>query len=162
MVIVLIGTLKFLPRRMQDREFTATEKSVGTKSEDPMQTYDPNATPHPETWLALNEMERVLLVEKRHKCARTKLPNARLHASLHVVVENQIAEGSVPEVDEAMERLMSQGLDRHESLHAIANEVAAMFFHLTHGETTEDPMSEYCRNVATLTVESWRNTGDAE
>ena len=48
---------------------------------------------------------------------RVRLPNEKLHAVLHVVIENQIALGDeIP------------GLDRHEAIHCIAS-VLAEFIH---------------------------------
>jgi hypothetical protein len=72
-------------------------------------------------------------VLEHHAADGVKLPNARLHAALHVVVENQVAEG-YPAVVRALERLAGQGLVRHAALHAIGNVVALqMHAHLARG-----------------------------
>ncbi|MGY4511289.1 hypothetical protein [Bradyrhizobium sp. USDA 3650] len=41
-----------------------------------------------------------------------------MHAVIHAVVESQIADRELP-VRAAAQRLMSEGLDRHEAIHAI-------------------------------------------
>jgi hypothetical protein len=58
-----------------------------------MRRYDPIKAPTPEEWLALDEQERIILAEDYHRRARIRLPNATLHATMHAVVENQIALG---------------------------------------------------------------------
>ena len=58
-----------------------------------MQRYDPLNAPDPQQWLLLDEKERLGLVEDYHRQARVELPNAKVHAVAHVIVENQIALG---------------------------------------------------------------------
>ena len=53
--------------------------------------YDPLEAPEPEEWLAIDEAERIHLTQDYHRRARIRLPNEKLHAVFHVVVENQIA-----------------------------------------------------------------------
>lgn len=83
-----------------------------------MHRYDPERAPKAAEWLALDEQERIALAEKYHRVARIKMPNVKMHAIAHAVVENQIAEGYEPVV-RAMTRLISTGLSRHDALHAI-------------------------------------------
>jgi hypothetical protein len=58
-----------------------------------MNTYDPLKSPDAEEWLTLDEQERIALVQRHHKKARIAMPNTIVHASMHAVVENQLAEG---------------------------------------------------------------------
>jgi len=76
-------------------------------------------------WLALDEGERIYLVEKYHEASRTSVPNATAHAVIHVVVENQLASPEQTTVRETLERLMNEGLGRHDALHAIGAVLAA-------------------------------------
>ena len=46
-------------------------------------------------WLALDEGERIYLVEKYHEASRINVPNPTTHAVIHVVVENQLASPEV-------------------------------------------------------------------
>ena len=87
---------------------------------DYMKTYDPAITPVSDAWLALDEVEQIELVADYHEQRRVELSNLPVHALMHVVVENQLAEG-IEVVGEALARLMGEGLDRHEGIHAIGS-----------------------------------------
>jgi len=87
--------------------------------------YDPDRAPSAKMWLALDEGERIYLVEKYHEASRTSVPNATAHAVIHVVVENQLASPEQTTVRETLERLMNEGLGRHDALHAIGAVLAA-------------------------------------
>lgn len=47
--------------------------------------------------------------------------NPFVHATLHVIVENQLAEGDPPETAATLARLTAAGLSRHEAMHRIGN-----------------------------------------
>ena len=47
--------------------------------------------PDADTWLVLDEQERIILVELYHRKQRIHLPNGVHHATIHVIVENQLA-----------------------------------------------------------------------
>src|SRR5262249_40443203 len=65
------------------------------------------------------------IVEEYHRIARIPLPRKarRLHATIHMVVENQLALNDEP-VLRALERLKKEGLTRHDAVHAIGSQVA--------------------------------------
>ena len=88
-----------------------------------MHDYDPEVGPPPADWLAMNEDDRTSLVEAYHRSRQIRLPQPRLHAALHVVVENQVALGESVVV-EALARLQAHGATRHEGLHALGHVVA--------------------------------------
>lgn len=90
--------------------------------------YDPLEAPEAEEWLTIDEAERIRLARDYHRRARVRLPNEKLHAVLHVVIENQIAIRDEIPVQSTVQRLMAEGLDRHEAIHAIAS-VLAEFMH---------------------------------
>ena len=73
-----------------------------------MNRYDPEHALNPEQWLALDEQVRVDLAEEHHRIARIKLPNLQAHATLHAIVENQIAQ-NLESVVRAMTRLTAGG-----------------------------------------------------
>jgi len=52
--------------------------------------YDPARPVDAEEWSQLDEGEQIELVVEHHRRARIRLPNPRLHAGLHVTVENQV------------------------------------------------------------------------
>lgn len=87
-----------------------------------MTAYDPERQPDSQVWLGLSENTRLLLVLDYHAREQVASPNARLHAAIHVVVENQIALADAA-VRETVARLQSKGLSRHEALHRIGNVV---------------------------------------
>jgi hypothetical protein len=82
-----------------------------------VRNYDPEVAFDPAEWLALDEQERIQLVQVHHRAAQIKLPSIKAHASIHTIVENQIAMGLAPVV-QAMARLSREGLSRHDALHA--------------------------------------------
>jgi hypothetical protein len=116
--------------------------------------YDPDLAPDPQEWLALDEQERIALVEAHHLAVRVRLPNAKVHACVHAIVENQIAEG-YPCVIQAMVRLGSEGLSRHDALHAIGS-VLAEQLHKAASTHTEISAPRYEAAVGRLTAKNWR------
>jgi hypothetical protein len=127
-----------------------------------MKSYDPLLAPDPKEWVALDEMERIILVEKFHKRIHAELPNKRLHAAFHTAVENQIAEGSALPVQDTLARLMSEGLDRHDAVHAIASVLSGTVYHILKRTTAEDPNLDYFNKLKTLTAETWRNSAQQQ
>lgn len=83
--------------------------------------YDPEVAPDSVEWLVLEEGERILLVEAFHRDARIPLPKSAraLHAAIHAVVENQLAMDDQAIVRDTLQRLLEEGLNRHDALHAI-------------------------------------------
>ena len=58
--------------------------------------------------MALDEGKREYLVEQYHRKKRIKMPNARMHAMFHVVVENQIALGNEIPAQRTLTRPLSR------------------------------------------------------
>lgn len=83
--------------------------------------YEANEQPYSEVWLELDESERIDAVRDYHRRTRVKLENPEVHAIAHVVVENQIVLGEATSVPATLDRLMDEGLDRHDAIHAIAS-----------------------------------------
>ncbi len=124
-------------------------------------TYNPDRNPDPGEWLAMNEGERIRLVESYHRRARIRLPNRRVHAVIHEVVENQLAM-KVPEVVNTFERLLEEGLTRHEAIHAIGFVLAGRIHDIVNERTPSghvDPNIDYFDELKNLTAASWRNSG---
>ncbi len=117
--------------------------------------YDPARPPDPDAWLALDESERVALVERYHRRARVRLPNRRLHAVVHVVVENQLA-GRLPAAERALARLTAEGLDRHDAIHALASVVMrCLWSERQQVPRPSDLGEEYVRQLEQLTAQAW-------
>lgn len=123
-----------------------------------MQRYDPDFAPDPTRWLELDEGSRIQLAEHYHRKAGIPLPSVRAHAVFHAIVENQIALG-VPAVVDALSRLLGQGLDRHEALHAVCSALAEHFFELMQsrgGTLAEASQARYEAALAKLDADEWR------
>jgi HD superfamily phosphodiesterase len=121
-----------------------------------MKRYDPLKPPDPDTWLSLDEEERIHLVREYHRRAGVKLPNQNVHAVIHAAVEHQIALGDEIPVRRVLERLIREGLDRHSAIHAIGSVLAENLFDLMHGEDAPtDPNPAYYAALEELTAEKW-------
>jgi len=128
-----------------------------------MELYDPDKPIDAEEWMSLDEGEREYLVEQYHRKKRIKMPDARLHAMFHVVVENQVALGDEIPAQRTLTRLMREGLSRHDAVHAIASVVASHMFNLIkHGPTSKDSNADYYQQLEELTAEGWLNSANDE
>jgi hypothetical protein len=126
-----------------------------------MQRYDPLEAPDPREWLALDEDERLELVKDYHRRARIRLPNLALHATAHAIVENQIVLGDETPARRTAERLMREGLDRHETIHAIGSVLMAHIYNVMKAPLAgADPNAEYYAELERLTAEKWRRSAD--
>ena len=120
-----------------------------------MQSYDPELQPKAEEWLVLDEQERLYLVEEFHSKARIKLPNLTMHAAFHAIVENQLAEG-LASVTRAIARLSTQGLSRHDAIHAVGT-VLGEHLHerMNDKDTHQVAQARYDAAVERLTASEW-------
>ena len=124
-----------------------------------MQRYDPLEAPNPEEWLGLDEQERVDLVRDCHRRAGIQLPNEKLHATLHAIVEAQIALGEETPAGRIAQRLISEGLDRHEAIHAIGMVLAEHIYDvLRTTKSDKGPNAPYYAALERLTAEDWRRS----
>jgi hypothetical protein len=122
-----------------------------------MDSYNPEHAPVGNEWLEIDEDERLMLVEQYHRDARIPLPKRarRLHASIHTIVENQLALNDEPVV-KALDRLMREGLTRHEALHAIGCLVREQIYDiLKHNETPDASKARYYAAIEQLTAAAW-------
>ena len=125
-----------------------------------MERYDPKIAPDSKEWLALDEGERALLVEQHHRDARIELPKrARsVHAMIHTVVENQLALDDQTIVRRTLERLMRDGLARHQAVHAIGSVLIEYVHDLLHSKTpSTGDHAPYHAALQQLTPEKWRD-----
>ena len=124
-----------------------------------METYDPGTAPDPDEWLALDEGERIHRIASYHRRAKVRLPNVQIHAALHSVVENQLAEG-LQTVRETVERLQSEGLSRHDALHAVGSVmVNSLHALLQEGAQAQFEVEAYFQELGSLTAETWLRKG---
>ena len=122
--------------------------------------YDPDCPPDREEWSDLDESERIDLVVDYHRGARIAVPNLSIHASLHVIVENQILMGNETPVAATLGLLMAEGLDRHDAIHAIASVLSCVMFDTMKLQPNGDLNAAYFREVADLTAARWRSQAE--
>jgi hypothetical protein len=122
-----------------------------------MDSYDPDTSRPSADWLQTDEGERIELVSAYHRRKKIHLPNAQLHAVIHVVVENQLALGEEVVV-ETLARLQREGLRRHDALHAIGSVLATDLYELMQesSEATGDAYRRYLERLQELTARNWR------
>jgi hypothetical protein len=153
-----------LRRRLGDDgfDFGIPEEAIDAFDEldDGEMDYDPDIGPDPAAWLALEEGERLLQVKDYHERYDAVLANLELHATVHVVIENQIAMGDETPAREALERLMGEGLTRHEAVHALGSVLTDMIFAVGKGADGEEAersrADAYNDAIARITAEDWR------
>jgi hypothetical protein len=127
-----------------------------------MDRYDPEVSPDPQRWLALGEDERLLMVEEYHRDEKIAMPRSarRVHATIHVAVENQLASVDEPVV-RAFGRLIGEGLSRHDAVHAIGSLVAEQIYDVVKfKDTPEVTRARYYAALERLTAAQWRESGD--
>ncbi len=121
-----------------------------------MDTYNPNKAVDPENWLALDEATRIELVHDFHIGLDHELTDdaLSLHSSIHVIVENQLAMG-VDLIPETIAKLMRQGLNRHETIHAIGAIISGDIFDVMNGDVEEFSPKKYRRKLEKITAKRW-------
>jgi hypothetical protein len=131
--------------------------------EETLETYDPLVTPDPAAWLAAGEQHRIDIVAVYHRRHGFKAGSLPAHAAIHAVVENQIAEGDRLPVRRVLLRLMDEGLDRHEAIHAIGSVLAGHLNDLMRNRdarpSPEESNAVYFSELERLTAEDWLNSG---
>jgi hypothetical protein len=126
-----------------------------------MNSYDPERAPRAADWLALDEGQRLEIVTAFHRQPDHVVPNARVHATFHVIVENQLALG-VSVVADTLSRLQRDGLTRHDAIHAIGSVLATEIFDALKGHATPedgDPNTRYATQLKELTAARWKTAG---
>ena len=114
--------------------------------------------PDAQEWLDADESERLEAVKRHHAEEPDELPNEQLHASIHVVVENQFALEDETPVAAAIQRLMSEGLDRHDAIHAVGAVLSKYLWSVMRdsNESVADNWSdEYFGEIRNISVEKW-------
>jgi len=147
--------------QVDDQDFVSS--AVWDADRDTLE-YDAFVPPDPDQWLALDEEERIDAVMEYHRRAGIRLPRPKVHAIFHVIVESQIADAKLP-VRGTVARLMTEGLDRHEAIHAVGSVLAGRMHDLEQkvrpdgDRADEDPNVAYFAELETLTAEDWLRSG---
>jgi hypothetical protein len=124
-----------------------------------METYDPETAPDAVEWLELEEDERIRRIASHHRRVKVKLPNLQVHATLHSVVENQIAE-EMQTVRETVARLQEEGLSRHDAIHAVGSVLVGRLYTLMQeGARAQFEVEAYFQDLRALTAKRWLREG---
>jgi hypothetical protein len=119
--------------------------------------YDPHVELNPGSWLALDESERIDSVIRYHWRQGIRLPDNTVHALIHVIVENQVALGDEYPVKSVLARLMAEGLDRHDAVHAIGSVLTGQVFDAVKQKSSgTDLNAQYLEDLNRLTATNWR------
>jgi len=119
--------------------------------------YDPETTPDPQEWLALDEQKQIELIQSYHSAASVVLQDAHRHAVSHAIVEGEIAKGP-GSAAAALARLQHEGLSRHESVHAVASIVAEKTFRgrvFWPQSAVEEEQRQLNAELEALSAKSW-------
>lgn len=130
-----------------------------------MLEYDPETAPDATAWLAAGERDRSEAVAEYHRLQRIPLPKrARpMHAMIHAVVETQLAQADLPVVRETLERLLSEGLSRHDAIHAIGSVLASYMMQIVRkaeSEPADEGHSAFHAKLQGLSAQGWKG-GDS-
>ncbi len=120
-----------------------------------MEAYDPLSAPDSDEWQSMDEHERMTLVMDHHRQAHIELPNQRLHAVMHVVIENQVALGDTIPVQATVERLIDEGLDRHNAIHAVGTVLANFMQDLLDEESEPTNTERYYKELKKIGATKW-------
>jgi len=122
-----------------------------------MDTYNPQIEPNKEKWLKASEYDRIDSVREFHENSDEDFEDDALsiHTSVHVIVENQLAMG-VELIPETIAKLIRQGLDRHEAIHAIGAIISEDIFNIVRGEQSEFSPKRYRKKLEKITAKRWR------
>ncbi len=118
-------------------------------------SYDPLNAPDPDDWQSMDEEERMMLVMEYHREAGVELPNEQVHAVVHIVVENQFTLGDEMSARVALERLMREGLDRHEAIHAVGNVLVDFVQALIRDDAAPAANERYNEELMKLKAAEW-------
>jgi hypothetical protein len=123
-----------------------------------LDTYDPLDPPDPKAWLELDELDRIGHILDYHQRAGLVGLSPRGHAVMHAVVESHVAlEDEALPVRETMERLMAEGLDRHEAIHAVGSVLGERLQDtLSVRGTSEQVTAEHARRLRALRADDWK------
>ena len=115
--------------------------------------YDPDKPVDAAEWLALDETEQQLVVKQYHKRARVRLPSPTVHAVIHAATETQVAQGH-PAASRAFERMVAEGLSRHDAIHAVGSVMAKHIFDIMKHHQHFDEKA-YASDLDALSAERW-------
>ena len=121
-----------------------------------MEKYAPMKPIQAGQWLALDELDRIEMVHAFHARLDNEMPSDALsmHSTIHVIVENQLAMG-VELIHETIAKLIRQGLDRHEAIHAIGAIISVDIYDMLKGNIQKYSPIRYRKKLEKITAKRW-------
>jgi hypothetical protein len=126
-------------------------------------TYDARRAPDHGHWLERSEQERLDAVRRFHVTPPLphQLPaSLEAHSAIHAVIETQLASGDPPEAKRALGRLLSEGLTRHDAIHALGSTFASGVWEVAEGDPKAFDVDAYKRALRSLDYAHWRELVD--
>jgi hypothetical protein len=122
--------------------------------------YNPLVAPDPLTWLAIDEQDRIDMIALYHRSHGFPGDRVMAHATFHAAVENQLAMDDQMPVRRTLARLMAEGLDRHDAIHAIGFVFADHINELMRDKSPSASWNEagYFSDLEQLTATKWLNS----
>jgi hypothetical protein len=115
--------------------------------------YDPDKPVEAGEWLELDETEQQIIVKQYHKRARVPMPSPTMHAIIHAAIETQVAQGHAA-ASRALERMLAEGLSRHDAVHALGSVMAKHMFGIMKHQQAFDEEA-YAADLDALSAERW-------
>src|SRR5260370_31740475 len=93
-------------RLRRARALFGTHRSPRAATDEPIPSmrYNADIAPDPHAWLETDETERLIAIEAFHARVRDRSPSPRLHALVHLIVENQLVLPDQEKVHETFTR----------------------------------------------------------
>lgn len=117
--------------------------------------YDPDKKPDPKKWLKMGEDKRIEACKNYHVKANIEMPNVKMHAIVHSVVENQAATPDDDRVSDKLDQLQREGLSRHEAIHAVGLVMSEFLFDALTGNPDPHANENYFRELEQLDAAQW-------
>jgi SAM-dependent methyltransferase len=112
--------------------------------------------PDPRAWLVLDESERLAKVLRYHKRKQASAGSLKAHAAIHTAVETRLAEGHAS-ATATLRRLLEEGLDRHDAVHAIGSVLPKQLSDGVKGKPFR--RDAYVPGLDALNAAAWRRLG---
>lgn len=80
----------------------------------------------------------------------------RLHLAIHAVVETQVLEGNPAGTASTLDRLVREGLDRHEAIHAVGAVASEEVLACLSDPSKRYDEKRYIARLEALTARGWR------
>jgi hypothetical protein len=125
--------------------------------------YDASVAPDLSKWRTMKEVVKAQAIKDYHLIAQPHpVPEGLMsHVAIHFAVEEHVANGNPSEAGEAMDRLVKEGLSRHDAIHAIGTVLFDVLKELADKARAFD-LQAYKRGLSELTAKKWLSYGQQE